>query len=317
MPTLITGSLCYDYIMDFPGKFEDHIIEDKIHKLSVSFNIEQLEKNLGGTAGNIAHTYNLFNQQPIILAPIGRDGDEYMQQLKQKGIQTSYIQQIEDELTSSAHITTDKKDNQITAFHNGALSSADTLSIDGLDEKLEYAIHSPSQPKAIVKFSRECNDRGIKYAFDPGQQITSFDKDQIRSAIENAHSIIGNDYEIELITKTAEINEQELQNHADILIKTKGPGGSTIKTNEKKIEIDACKPKQNLDPTGAGDAYRAGFFIGLNSELDLKTCGQIGSTAAVYAVENYGTQQHNFNYNSFKKRFEQEYNKDLPGKIFK
>ncbi|MFB6181348.1 MAG: carbohydrate kinase family protein [Candidatus Magasanikbacteria bacterium] len=317
MSILVTGSLCYDYIMDFPGKFEDYIIEDKIHELSVSFNIDQLEKNLGGTAGNIAHTLNFLGRHPIILAPLGKDGDEYIEKLQQKGIDTTYIKQIEKEMTASAHITTDKKDNQITAFHNGALTYTDEMSIKDVEENIDFAIHSPSKPEAFVKFGKECKEKNIKFAFDPGQQITSFSEKQIKSSLKRAHIAIGNDYEIELITDQANISEKELEEQVEILIKTKGPKGSIIKTKEKKLDIEACSPRENLDPTGAGDAYRAGFIASYNSGLDLKTCGQIASTSAVYAVENYGTQEYEFDQKSFEKRFKQEYNKKLPDKLFK
>lgn len=320
MSVFVSGSLCYDYIMDFPGKFEDHIIEDKIHELSVSFNIDQLEKNLGGTAGNIAHNLNLLQHDPLILSPLGYDGKEYLDKLQKKDINTKQIPVFKNKLTSSAHITTDKKDNQITAFHNGALSQADTLSLRDLSNKyiadIDFAILSPFQPEATLNFSKECEELGIDFVFDPGQQVTSFNQKQIQQIIKRAHSVIGNDYEVELIKETGSLTEQEILDQVEFLIETKGPKGSEIKVSNNKIEIDACEPKDNLDPTGAGDAYRAGFFASFLQDLDLKTCGQIGSTAASFAIEEYGTQNHNFNEENFQQRFQSNYNQSFDQKIF-
>jgi adenosine kinase len=302
--------------MDFTGKFEDHIIKDKIHELSVSFNIDQLEKNLGGTAGNIAHNLKLLKNKPIILAPLGYDGKEYIEKLQNKNISTEQIPVLEDKITSSAHITTDKKDNQITAFHNGALSEANRLSIKNLNyQKLDYAILSPFDPEATVKFATECKEIDLNFNFDPGQQVTSFSKIQIKECIQQAHSVIGNDYEIQLIKEKSNLSESDILNNVEFLIETKGPEGSVIKTEEDKIEIDACHPDEVLDPTGAGDAYRAGFFASLLQDLDLETCGQVGSTAASFAIEEYGSQNHKFSKEKFQQRFNKNYGKNLSKKL--
>ncbi len=300
---LISGSLAYDYIMDFPGRFSDHIMPDHIHILNVSFVVDTLKKNYGGTAGNIAYTAALLGDTPIILGALGTDGDEYLEYLQKNNINTHYIFKSKILFTSSAHITTDKDDNQITAFYPGAGNDATKTHVHNVKEKVSLVLISPSGQESMIQHARSAKEYKIPYVFDPGQQITALNKEDIKELILNAWAVIGNDYEMKLIEKKSGMTVDTMLTHAKIIITTLGEKGSVIQTKDKNIKIPACKPQQVIDPTGAGDAYRAGFFVAYTQGKDLKTCGQTGAVAASFAIEQYGTQKHNFSQKEFQQRF--------------
>ncbi len=305
----VTGSLAFDHIMDFPGKFSDHIMPDKIHKLNLSFYLETFKKQKGGTAGNIAYNLSLFEIPVGILGVAGSDFNEYHDFLKTAGIDTSGIKIIEDETTASAFIMTDLADNQIAGFYPGAIKNADSLSLKNLNYQPSYTVIAPDNPEAMVKFAKECQELRFPFMFDPGMQLPRLTDDQLQNGIKGADILIGNDYEMELIRQR--IKDQNLLGSVKVIITTLGEKGSTIQTKDQTLQIPAAKPDQVLDPTGAGDAFRAGFLAGYSKGLDLKICGQMGSVAACYAIEKYGTTNHTFTLQEFSERFEQNFGEPL------
>lgn len=304
---LISGSLAYDYIMDFPDSFRHHILPEQIHILNVSFTVDKLQKNLGGCAGNIAYTAKLLGAAPLIVAPIGSDDEVYQAHWKKHGIITNYIPRIGDVLSASAYITTDKDDNQITAFYPGALAHDQDLNIKDVEEDVALAIIGPTKKETMIAHAKACADRDIRFCFDPGQQITSLSPQELMLLIGQATYVIGNDYEIRLLEEKTGWKAEKLLEHVEVLIVTLGEKGSLIKTKGEEIEIAPCTALSVEDPTGAGDAYRAGFFTALAAGEPLRVCGQVASVAAAYAVEKYGTQNHFYTTDEFTKRYEQTY----------
>lgn len=303
MKVVVTGSISYDYIMNFPGQFADRIMPDKIHQISLSFLVETLEKRFGGIAGNIAYTLNLLGEEPTILAAAGKDFAPYKAFLKRHKISSSFIKIHKNVSTSSYFVVTDKEDNQIGAFYVGAQKYASRLSLP----ECSFAVISPTDPKAMKKFVADCRSRNISYLYDPAFQIATLSSSDLRDGIESAKILIGNDYEIAFIEKKLDISHEELILMVPVLVTTLGSKGSIIETRTEAIHVKPAKPKSITDPTGAGDAYRAGFLAGYLRNFDLAVCGQIGSVAAVYAVESYGTINHHFTKKEFIKRYKENF----------
>lgn len=317
----VTGSLAFDHIMDYQGKFSDHIMPDKIHTLNLSFLVNTLKKQRGGTAGNIAYNLALLKLPVAILATVGHDFWEYGEFLKDSGVDLSQIK-IVDSLTSSAFIMTDLGNNQITAFYAGAMNDAASLSIK--KNNTELVVVSPNDPQAMVKFAKQCQDLHIPYMLDPGMQLPSLDPKDLRDMVNGATILIGNDYEVSLLKEKTGLNEQQLLSQVKILITTLGEKGSIIQSNDLsdspsrsqgppgRWSIPAAKPNEVVDPTGAGDAYRAGFLAGYLRGFDLKACGQMGAMAACYTVEKYGTTSHKFSIEEFCQRYRENFGEELP-----
>lgn len=311
MSIIVSGSICYDRIMDFPDSFKNHILPDHIHILNVSFTVTTLKNNFGGTGGNIAYTIALLEETALPVGTLGNDAQPYIAHLKKHNISTTHVQVVEETPTATAHITTDKDDNQITAFFVGAMMHADNLSLHDVSEKAALTIISPNKKEAMIRHSKESKERDIPIVFDPGQQTISFNKQELLLMIGQADYIIGNDYEMKLIQDKTGWDTKELLNHAKAVIVTLGERGSTIITKEETVTIDSCPVSSVEDPTGAGDAYRAGFFTAFTQGLDWKTCGQTGAVAAAYAIEHYGTQNHTFTKEEFSQRYKETYNQEL------
>lgn len=309
---LVTGSLAFDYIMDFKGSFSEHIMPDKIHVLNLSFLLDDLRKQAGGTAGNISYSLGLLKTPVSILATAGDDFSPFEEKLKNAGVDISSIQTIPGNFTASAFIMTDKNDNQITGFYPGAMSASSKLNIGFLNPKPEFVVISPNDPQAMLNFSLECQKLNIPYMIDPGMQLPSLDPKALSSMVNGAQILIGNDYEVGLIKKKLNINDQDITDHVKIVITTYGNQGSQIEQpNGEIIKIKAATPDANLDPTGAGDAYRAGFLAGFIKKLDLKTSAQMGAVAACYVVEKYGTTSHTFTVEEFAKRYKENFGEEL------
>ena len=304
---LITGSLAFDIIMDFPGRFSDHIDPTKIHILNLSFLVDSLKKQKGGTAGNIAYNLALLEIPVSILGSVGEDFDEYQTFLQKAGVDVSNIKVIKDEKTSQAFITTDKADNQITSFYPGSMKNNSSLKIVDLSEKPEFTVISPNDPKAMINFALECQKLEIPYMFDPGMQLPRLTNQDLITGIKGAKILIGNDYEIGLLSSKLKVKSEKLLESIKILITTLGEKGSIVQTKDQNIRIKAAKPKEVIDPTGAGDAYRAGFLAGYLQGLDLKVCGQMGSVTACYSVEKYGTTTHSFTMDEFQQKYKENY----------
>ena len=312
---VVTGSLGYDYIMDFPGRFADRIMADNIHKISLSFLVDKLSKQFGGTAGNIAYTLKLFGVEPFILSAAGNDFAPYKKFLISKRISTTHIKEYKDVSTGSYFVITDKDDNQIGSFYAGAMKYAKELSLalkgltlSGKVRPYEnFIVIAPNDPTAMKQYVKDCRKKSLPYLYDPAFQIDNFTPDELREGIEGAKILIGNDYEIDLIQDKLGITHEDLRVCGPIVITTLGPKGSIVETRYESIGIKPAKPKNTSDPTGAGDAYRAGFLAGYLRKFDLGVCGQMGSVAAVYTVEQYGTQTHSFTNKEFIARYRENY----------
>jgi len=311
MKILISGSLAYDYIMDFPDTFKNHILPDQLHILSVCFVVKELQKNYGGTAGNIGYTMALLKGDPLIFGPLGRDATEYLEYFEKNNINTSYITKSIKKLTASAHITTDKDNNQITAFYSGACDEAVNLHISDVKENIKLAIISPTHKDAMIQHAKECKDANIPFVFDPGQQLGAFNQQEMMMLIGQAKFFIVNDYEMKLTQEKTGWDMNELLSHVEVIIMTLGEKGSIIKTKDQTFEVGSCPPLSIDDPTGAGDAYRSGFFTAYINGHDYKTCGQVGAVAATYAIEKYGTQNHTFTIEEFKERYKKTFKETI------
>ncbi|MBI2484381.1 carbohydrate kinase family protein [Candidatus Uhrbacteria bacterium] len=309
MRILITGSLAYDTIMDFPGRFRDHILPDQIHVLNTCFLVNGIAKNYGGCAGNIAYTMRLLGVDPIILSVLGSDGDAYSDYLEKQRICTRHIRREPRALSSQATIITDKDNNQITAYHDGASDAASELSIGSIGAKPELVVVAPTKKAAMMKHARECAAAKIPFVFDPGQQLGGFAKDELREMLSLCDFFIVNDYEMKVTEQTSGYSTQTLYAMIDTVIITLGSHGSRIvgKYGAEYIDLASCTPLEVRDPTGAGDAYRAGFFAAYAAGKELAVCGRTGSVAAAYAIERYGTQNHHFTLKDFEQRYGETY----------
>ena len=302
MKIIVSGSLAYDRIMDFPGHFSDHILPDKIHVLNICFQVNGLMEKFGGTAGNIAYALTLMGEKPVISASIGHDYQRYFEGLAKKGISTESIRIIEDDFTASAYITTDQADNQITGFHPGAMKYTSALDFNKLDPKDTFLIISPGNLDDMVNYPRACKAKGISYIFDPGQALPMLEAQDLIQAIDGCRILITNDYELELILSKTGLDKKALLSHADAIITTLGEMGSQICTQEGEVPIPVAKARQVVDPTGAGDSFRGGLISGLVQGKDIQECARIGSVCASFSVEYYGTQEYRFSSDEFNER---------------
>ena len=307
MRIFVSGSLAYDRIMDFLGKFEDHILPDKIHVLNVSFEVNGMKENFGGTAGNIAYSLSLLEETPSILSAVGKDFDRYGKWLEEKGVDLSGIRFLEDAFTSGCYITTDLSNNQITGFNPGAMKFSSDYEFGAVDAENTLAIISPGNTGDMLNYSRKYKELGVRYIVDPGQQIPVLSGDVLSEMISGSYMLISNDYELDMIKKKTGLGNGELLNRTGTVITTLGENGSLVMTKDGEEKIPAVKTGQVADPTGAGDAYRAGVMKGLVQKKSLGESARMGATCAAYAVECYGTQEHHFTMAAFKKRYAENF----------
>ncbi|MBW1698843.1 MAG: carbohydrate kinase family protein [Deltaproteobacteria bacterium] len=307
MQILTSGSLAYDRIMDFPGKFSDHILPDKIHVLNVSFMVNGLTERCGGTAGNIAYNLALLGEKPIVLATAGKDFDTYKRRMIQLGLPLDGIREIPEEFTAGAYITTDMSDNQITGFNPGAMKYPSLFQFDGIQRDDAVAIISPGNLEDMIQYSRYYKKAGISHIVDPGQQIVSLTGDELEEMITGSSMFVSNDYELEMVLKTTSLKKRDMLKKTQAIITTLAEKGSVILTSDGELNISAVEPETVIDPTGAGDAFRAGLIKGLVMKKDLSVCAQMGAVCASFAVEHYGTQEHHFTLESFWKRYEKAF----------
>jgi len=308
MSIYVSGSLAYDRIMDFPGRFADHILPEKIHILNVCFQINGLRENFGGTAGNIAYALGLLGEKSFVVATAGRDFGGYRSWLEDHGIPDDHIDVHDDLLTAGAYITTDLADNQITAFNPGAMARPAAFDVDSVDPLGAMAIVSPGNLDDMLRFSLAYHRHGIPYIFDPGQSLPAWEPSRLREAVDGCEILISNDYELQMITEKTGLSEKELLRLAGLIVTTRGEKGSEVKNMEngglKIVHIPPVPAREVLDPTGAGDAYRAGLIKGLRlPRRDVLHAARMGSACASYAVEVYGTQTYRFSEEEFNTRF--------------
>ncbi len=310
MTVLLTGSIAYDYIMVFPGYFKDHILPDKINQISVSFLVDSMKKQRGGVATNIAYNLALLGERPKIMATVGEDFAEYRRWLDAQGIDTSAIVEIPDEFTASFFVSTDKEQNQIASFYTGAMAYARQLSFKECSSGGDLAVISPNDPGAMGQFVRECQELGLDYIYDPSQQIIRLSGEDLIEGVRGARMLIVNDYEFEMLKNKTGWSNEQLYEATGVVIVTRGAQGSTITLRERPgqpIEIPIAPPRRVADPTGVGDAYRAGIIKGMLHNLDWETTGRMGSLAATYALEESGTQNHQYSLDDFISRFGQDF----------
>jgi len=291
MSALICGSLAYDTIMVFPERFKDHILPDKVHMLNVSFLVPEMRRQFGGVAGNISYNLKLLGGDPYPMATVGDDFGPYQRRLESLGISTRYIRHLEGEFTPQAFITTDFDDNQITAFHPGAMMESQLNKVEGA-EGIKLGIVAPDGREAMLQHSRDFERLGIPHIFDPGQAMTLFDGNDLKTFISQANWLVANDYEFQLIQERTGLNKEQVAAQLEALIITRGGDGSTLISKAGEEHIESVKPTAVLDPTGCGDAYRAGLIYGLLNDLDLVTACRIGSVMGALKVAVQGPQNH-------------------------
>ena len=304
MRTFVTGSIAYDYIMVFPGKFRDHILADKMHVLSVSFLVDSLVRRRGGTAANIAYSLALLGEKPVVVGTVGEDFADYRSWLENAGVDTTGIRVIADEHTASCFINTDLQDNQITAFYPGAMSKASTGSLREVGATADdLVIIAPNDPAAMVGAVDECRAVGVPYLYDPAMQLPRLDRDQIEAGCSGAKILAGNDYEFGMMAEKLGTSESDLRTRVPITVMTRGEAGALITVNGEEYDIPSAKPEKVVDPTGAGDAFRAGFVAGYRRGLSWPVIGRMASLSAVYAIEHPGTQQHRYSIEEYIARY--------------
>ncbi len=304
MQIFVSGSLAYDRIMDFPERFSDYILPDKIHVLNVSFLVNGVEERFGGTAGNIAYNLALLGERPLILAAAGRDFKDYGDWLSSLGLSLEGIVIIPDELTAGAYITTDKGDNQITGFNPGAMKHPSRQSVDGADPQNSIAIVAPGNVEDMLAYSRIHKQKLIPFIFDPGQQIPAISVENLVEMLTGSWILISNDYELEMMMRSTDLGVRELLERTGCIITTLGDKGSIVRTVESETTIPAAQASRVLDPTGAGDSYRAGLIKGLVRGRGLVESAKMGAVNASFSVECQGTQCHRFTEDDFRARYE-------------
>jgi len=308
MTIAVTGSMAYDYIMSFPGRFVDHILPDQIEILSVSFLVDSMRRERGGCGGNIAYNLALLDQRPLLMATVGQDAPEYVAWLRDQGVDTSGVLQLSDEFTASFFVSTDQDNNQIASFYTGAMAKANRLSFrDNNPEAIDIAIISPNDPVAMVKYACECRELGIPYIYDPSQQIPRLSPSELVEGIDGAQVLIVNDYEFGMIKKQTGLSDEEIQGLSEVVVITCGERGSVVRTGQGTWEIPIVSPRRLADPTGVGDAYRAGFITGMCRALPWDVVGRMGSLAAAYVLEEHGTQRHRYSLHSFRQRYRETF----------
>jgi adenosine kinase len=306
---VVTGSLAYDYIMNFPGYFKDHILPDKVHMLTVSFLVDSMRRMRGGVAGNIAYTLALLGEHPLVCASAGQDFGEYRAWMQSRGVNTSGIVELESEFTASCFINTDQANNQIVAFYTGAMAYSKHLSLLGLElTQDDLVIISPTDPEAMSRYAEECRARGVPFVFDPGKQTPRLDGDQILEGLRGATLLVGNDYEFGMMAQKTGKTERELIDSTPLVLVTRGAEGSTIYDNRAQgarglIHVPVAPVRAVVDPTGAGDAYLGGLAFGLAHGYDLEVTGRIAALAAAYAIEERGCQEHFYTLEEFAARY--------------
>ena len=302
MTALICGSFAYDNIMVFHDRFKHHILPDKVHMLNVSFLVPEMRREFGGCAGNIAFNLKMLGGDPLPMGTVGSDFEPYAAWMDQHGIRRDHVRVIDQAFTAQAFITTDLDDNQITAFHPGAMGFAHENRV-GDASGVTVGIVSPDGREGMLEHARQFAEHGIPFVFDPGQGMPMFDGADLMGFVEKASWVTVNDYEMQLLQERTGKSPHELAEYVQALIVTLGANGSVIYTPNHRLEIPAAEPRQISDPTGCGDAFRAGLLYGLMNEMDWETTGRIASLMGTIKIEQPGTQNHRFSFDEFRDRF--------------
>jgi adenosine kinase len=304
MSTVVTGSIAFDYLMSFPGKFTEHFLPEHMQRVSLSFLVDSMDKRRGGCAPNIAYTLALLGERPRLMGTAGQDFEDYRRWLEAAGVDTSLVRQVADKFTASFFCSTDAASNQIASFYTGAMANAAELSFRDADD-CTMAIISPNDPAAMVQYAEECRALGIPYVWDPGQQCARMSGGELAEGLRGSAITICNDYEFELLRQKTGYDEAAILSHTGALIVTRGEHGCTVRAgDEDAIAVPAVPPHRIVDPTGVGDAFRGGLLKGLAIGAPLETGCRLGSVAATYALEHLGGQSHAYAWDEFMERYE-------------
>jgi adenosine kinase len=306
MNLVVTGSIAFDYLMSFPGKFTEHFLPEHMQRVSLSFLVDSMDKRRGGCAPNIAYTLALLGERPLLLATAGEDFGEYRQWLEAANIDTSGVRQIPGKFCASFFCSTDQANNQIASFYTGAMADAGLLSFRTLRD-CGLTIIAPNDPGAMVQYADECRTLRIPFIFDPGQQCARMSGSELREGVRGAAIVIVNDYELELLKQKTGLDEAALTEQASALIVTRGEHGSSVLTQGGRTDVPAVPPDRIVDPTGVGDAFRGGLMKGMALRLPYDVCLRLGSVAATYALEHLGGQSHAYTWDEFKARYAQHF----------
>ena len=306
MSALICGSFAYDTIMVFHDHFKNHILPDKVHMLNVSFLVPDMRREFGGCAGNIAYNLDLLGGKGAPMGTVGHDFGPYAEWMDQCGVSREYLKVIDSTYTAQAYITTDMNDNQITAFHPGAMSFAHEVRVEDAGD-VSIGIVSPDGREGMIEHAKQFAEAEIPFVFDPGQGLPMFDGDELLRFIEQATWVSVNDYELQLMQERTGLSPHEIAERVEALIVTVGAEGSHIYTKEHRIEIPPAKAEVLNDPTGCGDAYRGGLLYGLMNDMEWDVTGRIAGLMGAIKIEHHGTQNHKFTLEQFKERFKQAY----------
>jgi adenosine kinase len=310
---LCTGSVAVDHIMVFRGRFRDVILPDRIHMLNVAFHVPELRRSFGGCAGNIAYNLRLLGDDPIVLATVGADDfDAYAAWLDRRGIRRDCVVGIAGEATAGAYITTDLEDNQIIGFHPGAMDRAHEAGLERVRDPIDLAIVSPNGKRAMQEHARALKERGIPTVIDPGQGLPLFESGELIELIEGADVYVVNDYEWSLTLSRSALSEEEVARRVGAVVVTRGEKGSTLRRGADVLDVPPVPAGRVVDPTGCGDAYRAGFLFGLRRGLPLETCARMGSLMGSLEVECQGTQGLELTPEQFRERYARAFRAELP-----
>ena len=306
MKLIVTGSIAFDYLMQFPGKFTEHILAEHLQRVSLSFLVDSMDKRRGGCAPNIAYTLALLGERPYLVATAGQDFREYDEWLQAAGVDTSHVRHVPDKFTASFFCSTDTENNQIASFYIGAMANASELSLRTLHDP-GLVIISPNDPGAMVQYAEECRTIDVPFIFDPGQQCARLSGDELHDGIKGARLVICNDYEFELIRQKTGLAEDGILREAGALVITRGEDGSSVYESPTRVDVPALPPHRIVDPTGVGDAFRGGLMKGMAIGKSLKECAQLGTVAATYALEHLGGQSHAYTKKEFTDRYAEHF----------
>ena len=306
MSIVVTGSIAFDYLMSFPGRFTEHLLPEHVQRVSLSFLVDTMDKRRGGCAPNIAYTLALLGGRPLLMATAGEDFGDYRQWLDSTGVDTSQVRQIPGKFCASFFCSTDVDNNQIASFYTGAMADAGQLSFRSVKD-CGLAIIAPNDPRAMVQYAEECRVLGIPFIFDPGQQCARMEGSELREGITGATIVIVNDYELELLRQKTGMSESDILVVAKTLIVTRGEHGSSIMTADGQVNVPAVTPARIVDPTGVGDAFRGGLMRGIALGLSYEDSARMGSVAATYALEHMGGLSHAYTWDEFKARYREHF----------
>ena len=311
MSLVITGSVAYDYLMTFSGKFREQIIPDQLQNLSLSFLVDSMKRERGGVAANIAYNYKLLGAEPIIFATVGQDFGDYRAWMEQQQLSTKHVIEITDDFTASFFVSTDQEQNQIANFYTGAMAHARNYSLaDRGLTNADLVLVSPNDPIAMINYSQECRNLSIPFAYDPSQQVAFLGGDELKQSIPGATYLFGNEYELAVIEKKTGWSLADLRSRVQNVIVTQGAKGSTIYATDEVVQVPAATITSVVDPTGAGDAYRGGFFAAKQAGLAWEQCGKVAALCGAYALENLGTTTHTFTWVEFINRYEATFERE-------